>query len=235
MNQERLAPFVQMFNEYDVIIFNHRGVPFNKGVGPLEGVSGREMTFGKREEHDLLAVIFDLFKQKNYAKIYGLGLCYSAPILMKASVVRPGVFDKLILDGAWVSAKDTIDRLGKYLLLQAKDKWWGRLFPLDAYWFKGLLTWLGKVISGVNPKNIDFNFVPYIQQFHTPVLFIHGQRDPIVPNSEFMFLWNQVPSKEKSVLLTSGGHVSNHLKFKEVYKEICERFFELPFDEFVGA
>lgn len=243
-NQEMLSPFVQMFPRYDVVLFNHRGIEFDKcsifnplgwsycvsSACILNGLHGSKMQFGKVEENDVLAVIFDLFKKKAYDKVYGLATCYSAPIFIKTAIVRPGIFDKLIIDGGWMSVQDTFRRFITEAKERFRERWFSKVLPDPD---GAIMSWLGGKLSGINFDAANFDFVPYVQQLSVPVLFFHSANDVIVPNFEFINMWNQVPSTEKAVVLTLCKHLNNHLKMKEFYKYSAEAFFDLSFGDFV--
>jgi pimeloyl-ACP methyl ester carboxylesterase len=245
--QEMMSPFVQMFPRYDVVIFNHRGIEFDKAsiFNPFtwsycmssacvfENLNGSKMTFGKAEENDVLAIIFDLFKKKAYDKVYGLATCYSAPIFIKTAIARPGIFDKLILDGGWMSTTETLKRFITEVKERFKENGFSKIVPDPNGSLGGCVGWFGKKFSGINPEAVNFNFTNYVQQLTVPVLFFHGANDAIVPNSEFINMWNQIPSTEKAVILTLSKHVNTHLKFKEFYKYSAEAFFDLPYGEFI--
>jgi pimeloyl-ACP methyl ester carboxylesterase len=249
MNQERVASFVQMFPRYDVVIFNHRGVsynmpfacnPFNWGHCfvtncVLNGANSSKMQYGRVEENDVIAVIFDIFKRKTYKKVYGLGICYSAPIFIKTAVVRPGIFDKLVVDGGWISIAQTVERFTSVVIDEISHRWWGKLLPVKAEWFYNFLSEVGKFFGGLDQEKISYDFTPYLRQLKIPIFMIHSANDRVVPNEEFELFWNFLGSEKKVAMLTMGGHISNHLKHKEVYAHTVEAFFDRPSDEFLTS
>ncbi|MBU1007706.1 alpha/beta hydrolase [Candidatus Dependentiae bacterium] len=242
LNMEKVASFVKMFNQYDLIIFNHRGVeheafsPLKPSTWPYllsstcvaEGLNGSKLKFGFEEEKDVFAVIYDIFKKRSYEKIYGLALCYSAPIFIKAAVTRPGVFDKLILDGSWIYSQSMIERFIEEWRANSKMNWLYKLASTDFF------SWLAETVSGVTPPSVDFDFTPYLQGLDIPVLLIHSMNDSLVPTSEFEDIWSYIPSKQKAALLTNCDHIRNHLKRKELYKYVADSFFRNPLDTFVA-
>ena len=50
----------------------------------------------------------------------------------------------------------------------------------------------------------------------------------MVKREEFEQLWNALSGVEKTAIITSNPHVRNHLKQKELYKMICDLYFQLP-------
>ena len=138
-----MSPFVAMFPDYDVVIFDFRGHgyrPFSitdTETWPLSltkvgfGIDGSLVTFGLNEDKDVFAVVdgFKALKQCHYGKAYknvfGLGVCYGALIFLKTLSVYPGIFDKLVLDGCWLSLPLYIDKVTADLktLLQSTNRW----------------------------------------------------------------------------------------------------------------
>ena len=81
---------------------------------------------------------------------------------------------------------------------------------------------------------------PSIQQFtkdlqEIPILLIHGKDDLMVLREEFESIWHALPIKNKTALVTSNPHVRNHIKQKEMYKLVCDLFFELDQDCFISC
>lgn len=249
LNMEKMASFVKMFTQYDLIIFNHRGIAyddsslFNPGTWPYwlsstcvaQGLRGSKLRLGLEEEKDVFAVIYDIFKKKSYAKIYGLALCYSAPIFIKAAVTRPGVFDKLILDGSWIYMQTMVDRFIEGWRAESKLNWLYNILPNDREWFQNMFTWLAEFVSGVKFRSLDVDFTPYLKELDIPVLFIHSVNDSMVPTSEFEDIWAYVPSTQKAAVLTTYEHIRNHLKRKELYKYLADSFFNNSFENFVKS
>jgi len=250
LNQEKVASFVKMFNQYDVVIFNHRGVAYDKSsilkpktwsywlssVCVDEGFQGSQVTFGAEEEKDVFAVIYDIFKRKAYKKIYGLALCYSAPIFIKAAALRPGIFDKLILDGCWIYVKNMIKRYIEFSYGEKRGNYcYAALSEKENTWTARFFSWYLEKISGVKFRSIDFDFVPYLNELNIPVLFVHSINDAIVSSSEFEDIWEYIPSEQKAAILTTCDHIRNHLKQKEFYKYMANSFFENSFEDFLAS
>jgi len=249
MNQERVASFVKMFSEYDVVIFNHRGVETKKGSvfnpstwGYLvpsscvsEGLNGKKVKLGQVEEKDVLAVVYDCWKRKTYRKVYGLALCYSAPIFIKAAVTRPKLFDKLILDGCWVSIDSILYNFAKTCGGKKASHWVHKILPTNKDWFISAYLWLGEKLSRIKYRSIKFDFKPFLRELKIPVLLIHGTDDVFISEDELRTVWKNISSDEKALILTTYNHIHNHLKRKELYKYWSDSFLELDYQDFLDS
>ena len=137
--REKIAPFIHMFDKYDIVIFDYRGHGQEQpkllddshwGIKPSEIIKNilnklkplldwnkipnlgvNKTTFGLTEENDLLAVINHVKQNKNYLRTFGIGFCFSSHIFAKAAASNPDLFDKLILDSSMHSTQKTIDRV----------------------------------------------------------------------------------------------------------------------------
>src|SRR3972149_11123095 len=128
-----MSPFVAMFPEYDVVLFDFRGHgyrPFaatDPNTWPIHpvrgafGVDGALAKFGHEEDKDVTAVIDGFARLKNnntgqsYKRVMGLGVCYGAFILLKTAAENPGLFSKLVLDGCWLSLSLFIEKVKRDL------------------------------------------------------------------------------------------------------------------------
>ena len=138
--KEKVAPFVEIFKDYDVVVFDYRGHGYrqplfyeNESSWPTQPskqlrhvldqikpfintqrvphINMHETTFGQKEDRDVCAVIDAVKKTKHYTHVFGVGLCFSAYVFAKAAAQNPGLFDKLILDSALYSPKEVFDRI----------------------------------------------------------------------------------------------------------------------------
>lgn len=249
-NRELMAPFVAMFDSYDVVLFDYRGHGYNNDaqwLAPstwelslskyLFGVNAKKTTLGAKEDLDVLAVIEKVKSMKPNSKIHGLGVCFSTFIFLKVAAQYPGAFDKLILDGSWTIFKEILDKLKKdpKLICTPQNGGWKnhylfkrsfvqRMFEPLAYWLMGFRL----------PDLSIFDVLKQGQEAlkNTPILFFQGKNDLLIARSEFEDLWNALPCSSKATILTSNPHVRNHWKQKELYKLIGEAFIELPFQTF---
>lgn len=137
--REKVAPFVHMFSQYDVIIFDYRGHGYDqpslldvtkwrfsptsflknlvKILTPfldwsrVPNIDLNKTTLGKKEDKDLLAVINHMCTTKEYKKLFGIGLCFSSHIFAKTASQQPELFDKLILDSSLYSMQKLMNRI----------------------------------------------------------------------------------------------------------------------------
>jgi len=241
-SREVMSPFIDMFPEYDVVLFDFPGQGLEANAYALSsfciGVDSSHTQFGGHEEKYVNAVIDHFKNNKRYMQVYGLGVCYSAFIFLKAASMRHDLFDKLILDGCWVSVPLIVEKLNTDFRLIYdpqrggwKNHWfWGTQIAQDC------LMWFAKKILGLPVNNTSLiEHLPEIPNI--PLLFFHGKDDLMVHRHEFDMLWKGLSHvHHKTSIITSNPHVRNHLKQKELYALISDLFFksdQQPFIEYL--
>jgi pimeloyl-ACP methyl ester carboxylesterase len=250
--REVMSPFVAMFPDYDVVIFDFRGHgyrPFSitdTETWPLSltkvgfGIDGSLVTFGLNEDKDVFAVVdgFKALKQCHYGKpyknVFGLGVCYGALIFLKTLSVYPGIFDKLVLDGCWLSLPLYIDKVTadlKTLCNPQTGGWKEGHWLYSKQWFKNAVAYLGRKLLNLNTDITLLDYAPKIK--NASVMLFYGKDDYMVKRDEFEQLWNALSGVEKTAIITSNPHVRNHLKQKELYKMMCDLYFQLPQEAFI--
>lgn len=254
--REMMSPFIDMFPEYDVLLFDFRGHGYTPGImcstvdidkpacnlakGGF-GIDSSVVGFGKYEHEDVISVIssFKNLRQDRsykqplryapYRQVFGLGVCYSAFIFLKTAAQYPGLFDKLVLDGCWLSLPLFVAKAKKDLLtlVNPQTGGWSDHWFFGHPWVQEAAEWIARNIIQLQLTDITLmDYAPKITD--TPLLFFYGKNDYMVTREEFEQLWDNLPTKEKMVVITSNPHVRNHLKQKELYKLICDLFFQLP-------
>jgi len=251
--REVMSPFVAMFPDYDVVIFDFRGhgyQPFSitdTKTWPLSltkvgfGIDGSLVTFGLNEDKDVLAVVegFKALKQCNYDKsyknVFGLGVCYGALIFLKTLSVHPGIFDKLILDGCWLSLPLYFDKVKADIktICNPQAGGWKHHWFFSKSPVKRTLEWLGHKLLNLDINISLLDYAPKIK--NASILMFYGKNDYMVTRNEFEQLWNALSGIEKTAIITSNPHVRNHLKQKELYKMICDLYFQLPQEEMIAC
>jgi pimeloyl-ACP methyl ester carboxylesterase len=247
-NRELMSPFIDLMSNYDVLLFDFRGhgyEPFSItdiGTWPMSlskagfGADAADTTFGHKEEIDVYSVVDYCKKKKNYKRVFGIGLCYGAFIFLKAASLRGNIFDKIILDGCWLSLRRVIDKLKQDLkmLCVPQTGGWKDYWISKQGWFQRACEWLA--INGMGSDLTDVSLLDYAPKCtKTPVLFMQGKDDMMVTRDEFLIMWQALATPEKIALITSNPHVRNHWKQKELYALITELFFEYSFDECVAC
>lgn len=249
--REYMAPFIAMFHDYDVVIFDFRGHGIQEGwslsfARKGFGIDSSLVTLGHKEDKDVHAIVDGFKKLKSYDKktkqydkakgyknVFGLGLCYGAFVLTKAQATSPvPLFDKLVLDGCWHSLELFTNKikLDLYTIWSPQTGGWSN------HWFFGNGLVQDVIESFV--KNFlleikDISLLDYAGLIDkTPILYIHGKDDYMIYKPEFEQLWNAFATPQKTAFLTSNPHVRNHWKQKELYKLTCDLFFENPYEQF---
>ncbi|MBD3272808.1 hypothetical protein GF385_00455 [Candidatus Dependentiae bacterium] len=249
--KELMAPFVHIF-DCDIILFDYRGHGIHNGkyynpktwrINPIHrmfNVNTRKTKLGNEEEKDVIAVVNQFRNIKNYKKVFGLGVCYSALIFIKSQSIwlektKTKLFDKIILDGCWLSLKKFIKKLSKdiKLLFSTQHGGWKNNWLNKKDWFQKTLIWIAQKIFTVKFDSVSI--LEYLENIKdTPILYFYGKDDLLIKRKEFETIWNNL-NTEKTAIITSKPHVRNHIKEKELYKLACNLFLKLPHKNFINC
>jgi len=245
--REVMSPFVAMFPQYDVVLFDFRGHGYQPGYWSdyvpcpsnvtkwFFGVDPDDVRFGCDEDKDVRAVV-DAFKDlkksttgKRYANINGLGVCYGAFILLKTLSLNPGLFDRLVLDGCWLSLSLYIEKIERDLKIMCnpQEGGWSDHWFFSHEYTKQSIDYIAKnFLFTIN----DISLLDYVDRLGAEqILFFYGKDDYTITRDEFEQLWRALPAHvRKTAIITSNPHVRNHLRQKELYKCVCDIFFS-PF------
>lgn len=238
--REIMTPFVKMFENHDVLLFDFRGhgyeparwnqpstwMTLNCAKGTF-GIDSRESMLGEVEELDVLAVVREARSTGKYDHIYGVSLCYGSFVFLKAEAMHPGLFDRIVVDGCWDSLDKVIVKMREDLKLLCKPQTggWKDSWLLQQPWCQSMITFLARNVWALNIDH-DVKLTDYLPKItQTPVLFFYGKNDLMVYRDEFEELWNTLTTPYKVAMITSNPHVMNQYKQKELYKHICETFF----------
>lgn len=243
-NREQMAPFGDMFTDSDVVFFDYRGhgaieeallkpQTWKGTFQRLFGIDRTKVKLGLTEELDVLAVVNHMRRQKNYTQVTGLGICYSAMIFIKAAALYPHLFDKLICDGTWLSLGHATNALSADLKMICSPQRGGAAnwFVSKNDWFRKNMLTLAQKLFGIEFNTLSvLDYAPNLPDI--PMLFIHGKDDIFISRKQFETIWHATNVTHKTAMLTSHEHVWNHLKGKELYKEICELFMHKTHEQF---
>ncbi len=252
--REIMIPFVEMFADgYDIVLMEYRGHglkdfkyfhPATWINGPTKSIFGANLSdvrLGAAEEKDVFAVVNEFKNKKNYEKVAGLGVCYSALIFIKSEAVwqqRTGekLFnDGIIADGCWLSLQNFIEKIAKdpKLILVPQRGGWKDKWLVRQPWFENSLTWFAQKLFYTKFNEVSIlDYLPHIKNI--PILYFYGKDDLVINRSEFEIIWNATKT-QKAAIVTSNPHVINHIKQKELYKKCVEDFLNLPFKGFISS
>jgi pimeloyl-ACP methyl ester carboxylesterase len=244
--RELMAPMGDLFNTYDVLFFDYRGHGYKKSslLKPsswksmfehVMGIDRKKVRLGQCEEKDVYAIVSHVCRHKKYNAVVGLGVCYSGLIFIKTAAIYPQLFTKLVLDGCWFSLQHAVDILSKDPGMIARPQYhskWQHNILVRQRWFQKAIVWLGQKLFNVEFNTVSvLDYAPLLRE-DMPIFFIHGKNDLLIPRDQFEILYHATNCRQKTVLLTSNEHVRNHLKEKELYKEVIELFVNLPYEQF---
>jgi len=239
--KEILCPFVDMFERYDIVLLGFRGQNYREEPiswcpckwqgNPLTqkfGLDNRKIKLGAIEEQDVFATINYFKSQKNYAQVVGLGICYAALIFLKAESMRHRLFDKLILDGCWLSTELFVDKIyhDPKLIFSPQYGGWKNHKVFGQTLVRNLMHWLGNIFLDFKTNNINaLDFLPKLRK-NIPLLLFYGKNYLTITREEFEILWSNLNVITKRAVITSNPHVINHLEQPKLYKTECESFIE---------
>ena len=199
------------------------------------GINPKQVRLGLSEELDVAAIVSHVCKHKKYASVIGLGVCYSGLIFMKTAALYPTLFTKLILDGCWFSLGDAVEILVKDPGMIPRPQYhskWEHHWLIKQRWFQRSLIWIGQKLFNIEFNTVSvLDYAPLLPE-SLPILFIHGKNDLLIPREQFEILFHATNCRQKTAFITSNEHVRNHLKDKELYKEIGTAFIQLSYEQF---
>ncbi len=243
-DRERMAPFVALFPQYDLVLFDYRGHGIEQTPTTLKGklskqflgIDCTETTLCEKEDEEVTNLIKYFKQNKPYTSIFGIGLCYSAVILAKVAAKNPGTtFDKLMLDGAWPNLSQIGEKFSSDPMLffdpqrgSRIGRFFGRFSIIKSFVQK---TW--EKLFSIKFKD-GINALSYFEKLaDIPVLFFQSTNDLLIPMSEFGKVWRSVPHKQKIAIVTPAKHLQNFVKYKETFSMLGHLFFENSYQKFV--
>ena len=236
---KQLSPFLWMFNNEDVLFFNHRG-HYNPSEAPKAGLYGnflkklfnlnfspQETKLGQTEDSDLAEIVNFYKNAKNYTEVICVGFCFGAAMAVKAQAKNPGLFTKLILDSVWNDFKKITDKFISNLFLIKEVQGGKQPSILKALY--GLISCrplnrflVEKILF--QAKLPSYDLTGDIASIEVPILYIHSKKDNVVDFSEFWVNWQNTKSKQKFAFINNQKHLMSFLNERFVYKALVKQF-----------
>lgn len=222
---ERMGVFAKIYPNYDIICIDYRWhtwkfyCTWKTLLHPINSLIVDEV-----EE---VKTALEYFKsKKEYTDVIGHGICYSNATIIMAHVESPEVlyFTKLICDSSWLSIKDFAESitLDPWLLINPTVGGCPVLIKkvLQTHMIRaGILI----VAHAITP---EYSLKPYLNKIrNTPLLFIHGTEDLIVPLKTFWKVWSCVEQCPKFAFITPFAH-SSAICAQALYSSMCQQFIE---------
>jgi len=248
VQRQRMLPFVKLFLDYDLLLFDYRGIGLDHHIDTssyflpwkwkgllswaIAKVDFNDSGLGALEEKDVIAVVDAFKKKKDYNRVFGLGLCFSSYVFVKAAAARPNLFDKLLLDGSWPSVERVVKTIIKSpsLISSAENPRSPAPFLTHKDWFQSVALKLFEWVAWADVRTLPLT--EYLPKLSCPILFFQSSKDCYCDNNEFFDIWDFVTTT-KAVVFTQNVHGRNHVWQAEAYKEISQAFFDLDYDKFV--
>lgn len=145
-----------------------------------------------------------------------------------------GLFSKIVLDGSWLSLNNFIEKVKSDLKAMCNPQAGGwRNHPF--FGNKNFIAFIDYIVRNFLLDLREISLVNYLPQIKdTSILFFHGKDDYVVDREDFETIWD-LTQTEKIAVITSQAHVRNHLKSKELFKLMCDLFFELPQEKMISC
>lgn len=243
--REMLAPLLGIFLDYDVVIFDHVGHGidykpesfFGRILRLMLNIDFTALRGGEQEENEILSVARHFRTKRAYKALYGVGLCYSTGLFVRTAANHPGLFKKLILDGAWESAEALMKRFADKPELfydpqrgNPSEQAMGFLSRqrYNIYLMLTGIQWTQRYIRG-KASILIANGPSYEKLQDTPILFVHGTNDLVISPKQFNTSWDK-KAGEKIAILTDGRHLQNHIKYKQLFSWSANCFLDLGKD-----
>lgn len=193
---------------------------YNKGFNILipdlrgHGLSGADYVgMGWHDRFDVISWINEIIKIDKDAKItiYGVSMGASTA-LMTSGESLPSNIKCIISDSAYTTAYEVLKHQ-----LKKMDK-----VPVTL--FLDTINNMCKIKNGYFLK--DANTIKQVSNSKTPILFIHGSNDNIVPSKMVYDIYNHTNSKKQILVLKNTGHTMSSICNKKTYWQKIFKFIE---------
>lgn len=182
---------------YNILMFNLRA----------HGTSeGSKVTFGAFEKEDLLGAIDFVVQEKGVQRVAVMGFSMGAAVAMIAAALTDKIA-VLVLDGVFLR------------FITAVQAAVGQTLPKPLAYIVGQLLVLGATVS-TNTRMYQVSPLLWAKHIpaNIPVLFIHGEKDPIVKLSQVERLAQDLQSPHKVWVAPDSQHREAFKKHREDYQ-----------------
>jgi pimeloyl-ACP methyl ester carboxylesterase len=195
--KEFMYPYMELFPEWNVLIFDFRA------HGQSEG---RLTTIGCLEYKDVVAAAHYVRNQTNTnVPLIILGLSMGGAACIRAAEIEPTLCDALIIDSSYARLESTVRRI-----FCSKAN-------LPHYPFFPIIRALFQYIAGCNLK--DMNPIESVTSITQPILFIHACNDTYIPPKNSVALYAHVRNPKSQLWIAPHcRHVRLHSKHAMLYR-----------------
>lgn len=234
-NKKSVYALASIYPNFDIITFNYRWTSLWSFFCRLSSICNPIQELFLNEHEEITTIVNYIKKKKDYTSIIGHALCYSTYPFLEAQVKslesEKPLFDKLILDSAFSTIDDVLDKITEKPFLICNSQ-----MNLTPPWLQTLLNYLyiPKFIRFLLPKHPQTSIPSLLTAIKdTPIMLIHGKDDILVPlNETFENIWNAASKTIRFAYFTPYEHVMNLSKNRGLYKKICELFIKCSAEEF---
>jgi len=204
-NKEFLYQYVDMFVDYNILMFDFRG----------HGQSdGKFITIGYHEYKDVIAAANFLKTIEKNLPLIILGISMGGAAALMAMDKQENVCDALIIDSAFKDLSEIV-----YDSFRTRSKGLTR-FP-----FFYILKRVFKYLSGCDIYKVKP--IDNLKKINKPVLFIHSCFDKVVPTCNSMQMFEcAVHDKSRLWIAPECKHARLHNLFFESYKKRTDKFLK---------
>ena len=209
-NQDEMLPVAGTLHEagYSVFTYDQRGC----------GRSDGEVTFGAREQDDLVSVVDYLVTRAdvNGERLGALGFSMGGATLILAAAREPRI-KAVVADSSWSEAKNWLRPSVKASFLHPRDR------------FSALSLRLAELRTGfdldvLRPVDVISQLSP------RPVLLVHAGADEVVPAAEGERNFEAARKPKELVLVAGAAHGDTIAPGGASTRERIAEFFEMAFD-----
>jgi len=203
-----LLPHIKFFSEsgYNVFVYDQR----SHGASDIA-----RLTFGREEGEDFIAAVDYILAHKdvNQDKMIAVGESLGSSALI-FGIPKRKIFKSIIIEGPYAGSKC----MGYHMFTNRVGSFWAKIF-VPGWWVGGRLWCDG------NPKNgYPSDYVHLLSP--TPILFIRGDDDYMVPEKCAFELINNAGEPKELWLTPASGHRKALQTYPDEYKRRILEFLQ---------